>query len=75
MKELKVKHPAMFCGEPHPELAFVYGEEDGIRYNVRAIGSEETEGCAGVLLDWDPEADYSETYEVLDVKTLNPQEI
>ena len=70
---LKVKHPAPFNGALHKELAFVYAEKDGIRYNVRPKG-EEGEGAAGILIDYDPNADYRELYEETEYKTLNPQD-
>lgn len=70
---LKVKHPAPFNGGLHNELAFIYAEKDGVRYNVRPKG-EEGEGAAGILLDYDPKTDYQELYEETEYKTLNPQD-
>ena len=75
MKKIKVKHPAPFCGELHDELAYVYGEDGKVRYNIAPIDAPDgPEGCAGVLVEYDPEADYSELYKVTDTKTVNPQE-
>lgn len=74
MKEIKVLNPAPFCGKKHKELALVYGEDGGTRYNVATIDAPEgTEGSACVLVDYDPEKDYSELYRVTDVPTINPQ--
>lgn len=35
---------------------------------------EEGEGAAGILIDYDPKADYKELYEETEYKTLNPQD-
>ena len=80
MKQIKVKHPAMFNGRKHSELAYVYAEEDGVRFNVAPVieGEENNlnvEGCAGVLVDWEADKDYSALYYATETKTLNPQQI
>ena len=75
MKQIKIQHPAKFNGKKHSELVFVYGEDDGVRYNICAADAEgEPEGVAGVLTDYDPEADYEKLYRVTNHKTLNPQD-
>ena len=75
MKQIKVKHPAKFCGKKHDELAVIYGEVDGVRHNIAPIESDTNEGSASVLVDYDPEAKYEEMFKVLDCETFNPQPI
>ena len=75
MKQIKVKHPAKFCGKKHNELAVIYGEEDGVRHNIAPIESDTLEGSASVLVDYDPQVNYAELYKVLDCETFNPQPI
>lgn len=75
MKQIKVKHPAKFCGQYHNELAVIYGEEDGVRHNIAPIESDTLEGSASVLVDYDPKAKYEEMFKVLDCETFNPQPI
>lgn len=71
MKEIKLQHPALFCEDYHNELVFIYGEEDGVRFNILPI-DEEGEGCAGVLTDWEEGRDYSLEYKVTEIPTKLP---